>query len=79
MRRADDAPIAAESEYWEIAAMSAAESGKNSKRETEKPSLSCAICNRRYRPIQTPGMHTIYSICPDCRLTIAIPPAQELD
>jgi len=47
-------------------------SGK-SKRDGEKPSLACAICNRRYQALQTPGMQTIYSICPDCRITSAIP------
>jgi hypothetical protein len=44
---------------------------KNPKRE--KPALTCAICKRRYQPIRTPGMHTIYSICPDCRLQPAAP------
>jgi hypothetical protein len=48
--------------------MQAAERDKNSKRERGKPSLSCAICKRRYQPIQMAGMHTIYSICPECRL-----------
>lgn len=42
--------------------------GKITKRLTEKPALTCAICGRRYQAIQTPGMHTIYSICPDCKM-----------
>ena len=43
--------------------------GKSGKKAGEKPSLTCAVCKRRYQPIRTPGVHTIYSICPDCRLT----------
>jgi len=50
---------------------------KNSNRESEKPSLLCAICDRRYQPLLTPGMHTIYSICPDCRLDVATPARNE--
>jgi hypothetical protein len=56
--------------------MSAAGPDKHSKRGTEKPSLSCAICKRRYQPIRMPGMRTIYSICPECRLTVALPQSQ---
>lgn len=50
--------------------MNATESrpARNTKRGSAPPSFTCAICDRRYQPIRTPGMRTIYSICPDCRL-----------
>ena len=49
---------------------------RSPKKSTEKPSLTCAICKRRYQTLRMPGLHTVYSICPDCRLDVALP-AQE--
>jgi hypothetical protein len=51
----------------------AGRTGKNLKRDGGKPSLTCAVCNRQYRAIQTPGIPSHFSICPDCRLTDADP------
>jgi hypothetical protein len=71
MGSAEGVPIADAVPFGDIVRMSGTGSrqGKGPRRENEKPSLRCAVCNRRYQPIHTPGMHTIYSICPDCRLT----------
>jgi hypothetical protein len=35
---------------------------------SEKPAHTCAICKRRFQPLQAASKGTIYSICPDCRL-----------
>ena len=66
----DSVPIVPGDDPWDIPSMSVSGSrtSKSPKAESGKPSLTCAICKRRYQPIRTPGLHTIYSICPGCRL-----------
>jgi hypothetical protein len=70
MNFADGARIVSGEIRWKYKRMNASEArrAKDTKRANDKPALSCAICKRRYRRIETPGMLTIYSICPDCRL-----------
>ncbi|MGA3169687.1 MAG: hypothetical protein ABSE62_01615 [Chthoniobacteraceae bacterium] len=63
-------PIARERVPWDIyiqMSAAASRSRRTPKRATGKLSHTCAICKRRFQPIRTPGLHTIYTVCPDCR------------
>ena len=76
MRRTESVPIAeneAGSETLRPMNATGNRPGGKKKKEPIEGSLVCAICKRRFKPLRSPGVNMIYSICPDCRLDPATP------